>query len=78
MTCKCDAMYIFLKKSCSLWYKKLSLKMLTCFDMIWNCDNFSRWNTKSSKICRLPKILIYSKLIIKKHMMYWDNYKYNK
>jgi hypothetical protein len=20
--------------------------MLTCFGMIWNCDNFSRWNTK--------------------------------
>jgi hypothetical protein len=40
--------------------------MLTCFDMIWNCDNFSSRNTKSSKICTLSKILIYSKLIIKK------------
>jgi hypothetical protein len=24
--------------------------MLTFFGMIWNCDNFLKWNTKSSKI----------------------------
>jgi hypothetical protein len=40
--------------------------MLPCFGMIWNCDNFSRQNTKFGKICTLSKICIYSKLIIKK------------
>jgi len=39
-------MYTLLKKNCSLQYKKLNLKMLTCFGMIWNYDNFSRRNTK--------------------------------
>jgi hypothetical protein len=38
--------------------------MLTCFGMIWNCDNFSKQNTKSNKICTLKKNHIYSKLIV--------------
>jgi hypothetical protein len=40
--------------------------MLTCFGMIWNCDNVLRWNKKSGKIYTLSKICIYSKLIVKK------------
>jgi hypothetical protein len=40
--------------------------MLTCFGMIWNCENFSRQNTKFDKIYALSKICIYSKLIVKK------------
>jgi len=52
--------------------------MFTCFGMIWNCDKFSKWNKKFHKICKLSKILIYSKLIVKKHMAHWGNYKYNK
>jgi hypothetical protein len=40
--------------------------MLTCFGKIWNCDNFSRWNTKFGKIYTLKKISIYSKLIVRK------------
>jgi hypothetical protein len=51
--------------------------MLTCFGMIWNCDNFSRQNIKSNKICTLKKIRIYSRLIVRK-MTYLGNYKYNK
>jgi hypothetical protein len=38
--------------------------MLTCFGMIWNCDNFSKQNTKSNKTCTFKKIHIYSKLIV--------------
>jgi hypothetical protein len=44
--------------------------MLTRFGMIWNCDNFLRRNTKSSKIYAFSKIRIYSKLIVKKK---WHN-----
>ncbi len=40
--------------------------MLRCFGMIWNCDNFSKWNTKSYKICTFSRIHIYTKLIAKK------------
>jgi len=40
--------------------------MLTCFGMIWNCNNFSKWNTKSYKIYTLSKKIIYSKLVVKK------------
>jgi hypothetical protein len=55
MTCKCDAIYMLLKQILAYNIKKLNLKMLTCFDMIWNCDNFSRQNTKFGKICTLSK-----------------------
>jgi hypothetical protein len=48
--------------------------MLTCFDMIWNCDKFSKQNTKFGKIYTLFKIHIYSKNIFEK-MTYWGNYK---
>ncbi len=34
LTCKCDAMYMLFKKTCSLEYKKINLKVLTCFCMI--------------------------------------------
>jgi len=40
--------------------------MLTCFGMIWNCDNFSKQNTKSNTICTFSKIRIHFKLIVKK------------
>jgi len=46
--------------------------MLTCFNMIWNCDNFLRRNTKSSKI------YTYIFKIDYKNMTYWGNNKYNK
>jgi hypothetical protein len=46
-------------------HKKLNLKMLTCFGMIWNCDNFSRQNTKFGKIYTFSKNYIYSKLNVK-------------
>jgi hypothetical protein len=52
--------------------------MLTCFGMIWNCENFSIQNTKFDKIHAFSKIFIYSKLIVKKNMTYWGSYKYNK
>jgi hypothetical protein len=39
--------------------------MLTCFGMFWNCDNFSRENTKFSKKITLLKKIIDSKLIVK-------------
>jgi hypothetical protein len=29
--------------------------MLTWFGMIWNCDKFSKWNTKSNQICILSQ-----------------------
>jgi len=51
--------------------------MLTCFGMIWNCDNFSRQNTKFGKIYTFSNNYIYSKLNVKK-MTYWGNFKYNK
>jgi hypothetical protein len=51
--------------------------MLTCFGMIWNDDKFSKQNTKFGEIYALSKIHIYANLIIKKHMTYWGNYKYN-
>jgi hypothetical protein len=38
--------------------------MLTCFGMIWNCEKFSKQNTKSNKICTLSKIRIHLKLIV--------------
>ncbi len=57
--------------------KKLNLKVLTCFGMIWNYDKFLRWNTKSSNIYALSKKFISPNLIVKKHMKYWGNYKYN-
>jgi len=52
--------------------------MLPCFGMIWNCHKFSKWNTKSSIICTLSKKNIYSNLVVKNHMTYCGNYKYNK
>jgi hypothetical protein len=39
--------------------------MITCFGMIWNYDKFSRWNTKSGKICALWKNFISPNLIVK-------------
>jgi hypothetical protein len=52
--------------------------MLTYFGMIGNCDKFSRRNIKFGKIYTLLKIHIESKLIFKRQMTYWGNYKYNK
>jgi hypothetical protein len=53
--------------------------MLTCFSMIWNCDNFfKKTHTKFGKICTLSNSHIYSKLVVEKHMTYWGNYQYNK
>jgi hypothetical protein len=37
----------------------------------------SKQNTKFNKICALSKIHISPNLIIKKHITYWGNYKYN-
>jgi hypothetical protein len=45
--------------------------------MIWNYDKFSRRNIKFGKIYALSKKIISLNLIIKKHMTYWGNYKYN-
>jgi hypothetical protein len=59
-------MYILFKKTCRIEHKKLKLKVLTCFGMIWNDDKFSRWNTKSNKIYVLSKIHISPNLIVKK------------
>jgi hypothetical protein len=45
--------------------------------MILNYEKNSRQNTKSNKINALSKIHISPNLIVKKHMTYWGNYKYN-
>jgi hypothetical protein len=55
---------------------KKNLKYLTYFDMIQNYDKISRWNAKSGKIYTLWKNHIYSKMILKKHVIYWGNYMY--
>jgi hypothetical protein len=55
-----------LKKTCSLWHKKLNLKVLTCFGMIWNYDKISKWNTKFGKISAFSKNCISPNLIGKK------------
>ncbi len=52
------------------------MKVLTCFGMIWNYDNFSRQNTKFGKICAFSKKLISPNLIIKK-ITFWGDYKLN-
>jgi hypothetical protein len=39
---------------------------------------FKSKNTQFGKIYALSKKLIYSNLIIIKHMTYWGNFKYNK
>jgi hypothetical protein len=57
---------------------KIKLKMLTCFGMIWNCNNLSGQNTKFGKMCTLKRIHNNTKLIIKIHKTYWGKYKYNK
>jgi hypothetical protein len=74
---------IFYEMWCNIYVvgyniKKFNLKMLTCFGMIWNYDNFSKRNIRSGKIYALSKNNIYSNLIAKKHKTYWGNYKYNK
>jgi len=51
--------------------------VLTSFGMIWNYEKNSKQNTKSNKINALSKIRISPNLIVKKHMTYWGNYKYN-
>jgi len=50
--------------------------MLTCFGMIEIMTNFQD-KTQNLKICALSKIHISPNFIIKKHMTYWGNYKYN-
>jgi len=55
-----------LKKNCNLQHKKVNLKMLTCFGMIWNYDKISRLNKKFGKICAFTKNHIPPNLIVKK------------
>jgi hypothetical protein len=40
--------------------------MLTCFGMIWNCDNFSRWNAKFGKFVQFQKLISTQKFFVKK------------
>jgi hypothetical protein len=44
--------------------------------MIQNYDKISKQNAKCDKIYTLKKIHIYSTMINKKHVIYWDNYMY--
>jgi len=39
--------------------------MLTGFGMIWNCDNFSRWNAKFGKFVQFQKKNLF-KIVCKK------------
>jgi len=61
--------YVVQRKFVAYDIKKNS-KVLTCFGMIWNYNKFSRWNTKSGKMCALSKICISPNLIVKEHMTY--------
>ncbi len=45
----------------------MKLESVTCFNMIWNYDNFSKQNTKSDKIYTLLKKIISPNLIVKKY-----------
>jgi hypothetical protein len=40
--------------------------MLTCFGMICNCDNFSRWNKKFDKFVQFQKIVFIQNWLLKK------------
>jgi hypothetical protein len=68
---------MFKKKIIAYNILKKNLKVLTSFGMIWNYDKFSKQNTKFGKIYALLKFYISPNLIVKKHMTYWGNYKYN-
>jgi hypothetical protein len=52
------------------------MKYLTYSGMIQNYDKISRWNVEFSKVYTLWKININSKIINKKHVIYWDHYMY--
>jgi hypothetical protein len=58
--------YVVLKKLVTYNIKTLNMKLLTFFGMIWNYDKFSRWNTKSNKICALSKFYISPNFVCKK------------
>jgi hypothetical protein len=45
--------------------------------IIWNCDlNFQNETWNMQGIFIFLKIHIYSTMILRKHVMYWDNYKH--
>jgi hypothetical protein len=44
--------------------------------MIQNYDKFSKWNAKSGRIYTLWNFHIYSTMINKEHVIYWDIYIY--
>jgi hypothetical protein len=43
------------EESFGLWYRKLKLKVVIIFSVIWNYDYFSRQNVDSSRICTFLK-----------------------
>jgi hypothetical protein len=40
--------------------------MLTCFGMIWNCDNFSRWTQNLAKFVDFQKFILFQHWLFKK------------
>jgi hypothetical protein len=64
------------EQSCDLWYKKLKIKVVNIFSMIWNYDKFSKWNVEFGKICTLLDNSIYSRRVNRNHVIYWVNFRY--
>jgi hypothetical protein len=74
MACKCDTMYMLLKEKLYLIIQKTKFENV---NMVWyDLKLWQIFRTKH-KICAFSKIPISSNLIIKKHLTYWGNYKYN-
>jgi hypothetical protein len=48
--CKWVIMCMAYEQNCVLWYKKLKFQIIS---MIWNYDNFPKWNVIFGKICTL-------------------------